>query len=268
MLNRKQSVRNLAENLEAEKSATSTNNQQADFESAATYYYDDHDHDHEHNLDDARAAELPSPMLAGQSAGMGVASAAAAAALELAPALSLATKSAATRYGWFDRNSMRYFMRLCSIASLVSVCANTSKTFSHHPNLMAVTFAVDLISGLVFSLEMALKIRSRSFISGPKAYARDRWCQFDASMVLFIWISVLLQVFELLEIVEPYSVLSVLRSPRPLILVRFIRVFFKFSLPKSRIKQIFKRSSQQIYNVSSSCSGQTICYNLFIYYSK
>lgn len=66
-----------------------------------------------------------------------------------------------------------------------------------------------------------------------------------------------MQIFEILHIVEPYSVLSVLRSPRPLILIRFIRVFLKFSMPKSRIKQIFKRSSQQIYNVSYNYSTVT-----------
>ncbi len=37
---------------------------------------------------------------------------------------------------------------------------------------------------------------------------------------------------------------------RPLNTLRFIRVFLKFSMPKARINQIFKRSSQQIYNVT------------------
>ena len=105
--------------------------------------------------------------------------------------------------------------------SLLPISANTSRTFWHYSHLMLITFSLNLIIGSVF-----------------------------ASMVLSIWISILLQVFEILQIVQPYSVLSVVRSPRPLILVRFIRVFFKFSMPKSRIKQIFKRSSQQIYNVS------------------
>lgn len=62
-----------------------------------------------------------------------------------------------------------------------------------------------------------------------------------------------------------------MRAPRPLIMIRFLRVFLKFSMPKSRINQIFKwvssgivfpsrtnklihlilrRSSQQIYNVT------------------
>ena len=47
-----------------------------------------------------------------------------------------------------------------------------------------------------------------------------------------------------------YSPLSILRAPRPLIMIRCIRVFLKFSMPKARINQIFKRSSQQIYNVT------------------
>lgn len=47
-----------------------------------------------------------------------------------------------------------------------------------------------------------------------------------------------------------FSYLSILRFPRPLIMIRFIRVFLKFQMPKSRINQIFKRSSQQIYNVT------------------
>lgn len=99
-----------------------------------------------------------------------------------------------SRVVWFDKSSVRHFMRICSIASLVSVCANTSKTFSHYPHLMLITFVVDLVSCVVFTLEMVLKIYSRKLLSGPNPYARDRWCQFDASMVLFLWVSILLQV--------------------------------------------------------------------------
>lgn len=105
-------------------------------------------------------------------------------------------------------------------------------------------------------------------------YFRDHWCQFDASMVLFLWTSVILQICQLFEVVSQFSYLTVLRAPRPLIMIRFLRVFLKFSMPKSRINQIFKyvtfpttnasstgltnfnvylffrRSSQQIYNVT------------------
>uniref|UniRef100_A0AC35TIY1 Sodium leak channel non-selective protein n=1 Tax=Rhabditophanes sp. KR3021 TaxID=114890 RepID=A0AC35TIY1_9BILA len=44
--------------------------------------------------------------------------------------------------------------------------------------------------------------------------------------------------------------LSVLRSPRPFIMIRFIREIVSFKLPKNRIQQIIKRSSQQIQNVT------------------
>lgn len=107
---------------------------------------------------------------------------------------------------------------------------------------------------------------------------KDHWCQFDGIMVLFLWFSVILQMFEMLGLVHKFSYASILRAPRPLIMIRFLRVFLKFSMPKSRINQIFKwvlfffwkfqtvsqsitkketpcllsfrRSSQQIYNVT------------------
>lgn len=77
-------------------------------------------------------------------------------------------------------------------------------------------------------------------LQGEVPYLKDHWCQFDASMVFFLWVSVILQMFEMLGIVPRFSYLSILRSPRPLIMIRFIRVFLKFSMPKSRINQIFK----------------------------
>ena len=78
------------------------------------------------------------------------------------------------------------------------------------------------------------------FPQGEVPYLKDHWCQFDASMVFFLWVSVILQMFEMLGIAPRFSCLSILRAPRPLIMIRFIRVFLKFSMPKSRINQIFK----------------------------
>lgn len=77
-------------------------------------------------------------------------------------------------------------------------------------------------------------------LHGDVPYFQDHWCQFDAFMVLFHWLSISLQVLQLMEIVSKFSSLSILRSPRPLIMIRFLRVFLKFSMPKSRINQIFK----------------------------
>lgn len=99
-----------------------------------------------------------------------------------------------TGVAWFNKQSVRHFMRICAIASLASVCANTSRTFSWYPTLMLITFVIDIVTGVVFTIEMIFKIYSRGLFRGSSPYAKDRWCQFDASMVFFIWISIILQV--------------------------------------------------------------------------
>lgn len=99
-----------------------------------------------------------------------------------------------TGVAWFNKTSVRHFMRICSVASLMSVCANTSRTFAWSPSLMLITFIVDVVTGIVFTFEMVSKIYNRGLFVGPNPYLKDRWCQFDATMVLFIWISILLHV--------------------------------------------------------------------------
>lgn len=141
-------------------------------------------------------------------------------------------------------------MRMCALLSLASVSLNTPKTFEILPILQYITFIVDTSVTILFTAEMIAKMHSRGIWkvnesfqrknSEPAPYFRDHWCQFDASMVSFLWISVTLQVFQLLEIVSQFSYLTILRAPRPLIMIRFLRVFLKFSMPKSRINQIFK----------------------------
>ncbi len=81
----------------------------------------------------------------------------------------------------------------------------------------------DIICVVVFTAEMISKIKDRSLIVGDKAYLRDRWCQFDATMLFFIFVSTLLQTFEVAGLASEYSPLSILRAPRPLIMIRFIR---------------------------------------------
>ncbi|GBN65043.1 Sodium leak channel non-selective protein [Araneus ventricosus] len=145
---------------------------------------------------------------------------------------------------------VRRLLRLFALLSLVSVSLNTTRTFERYEYLFYATFIVDTIVTILFTIEMIVKMYIRGFLMGAFSYLKDRWCQFDAAMVFFLWISVILQVFEMLQVVPKFSYLSILRAPRPLIMIRFIRVFLKFSMPKSRINQIFKRSSQQIYNVT------------------
>jgi len=38
-----------------------------------------------------------------------------------------------------------------------------------------------------------------------KSYLKDHWCQFDASMVIFLWLSVILQMFEMLGFLIKFS---------------------------------------------------------------
>ncbi|GIX69027.1 hypothetical protein CEXT_677412 [Caerostris extrusa] len=157
---------------------------------------------------------------------------------------------------------VRRLLRLCALLSLVSVSLNTTRTFERCEYLFYATFVIDIIVTILFTIEMIVKMYIRGFLMsslGPIkqvkltnlevifSYLKDRWCQFDATMVFFLWISVILQVFEMVQVVPKFSYLSILRAPRPLIMIRFIRVFLKFSMPKSRINQIF---NQQIYNVT------------------
>ncbi|ODN05809.1 Sodium leak channel non-selective protein [Orchesella cincta] len=145
---------------------------------------------------------------------------------------------------------VRRLLRLCALASLVSVCVNTPRTFERYPPLQYATFATDMCVTFLFTAEMIIKMNARGLFKKPNGYFKDRWCIFDSFMVFFHWISLILQMFEILGLVPTFSYLSILRFPRPLIMIRFIRVFLKFQMPKSRINQIFKRSSQQIYNVT------------------
>ncbi|KAL3268371.1 hypothetical protein HHI36_007487 [Cryptolaemus montrouzieri] len=151
---------------------------------------------------------------------------------------------------WVNKRWVRRLMRTCALLSLASVSCNTPKTFEKIPQMQTITFTVDAIVTFLFSAEMIAKMHIRGILKGDKPYLKEHWCQFDASMVFFLWCSVILQIFEILCIVPRFSYLSILRTPRPLIMIRFLRVFLKFSMPKSRINQIFKRSSQQIYNVT------------------
>ncbi|XP_031343875.1 sodium leak channel non-selective protein-like isoform X3 [Photinus pyralis] len=151
---------------------------------------------------------------------------------------------------WVNKRWVRRIMRFCALLSLASVSCNTPKTFERWPPMQTVTFACDGVVTILFTAEMIAKMHIRGILKGEVPYLKDHWCQFDASMVFFLWISVILQMFEMLGIVPRFSYLSILRAPRPLIMIRFLRVFLKFSMPKSRINQIFKRSSQQIYNVT------------------
>ncbi|CAF0718540.1 unnamed protein product [Brachionus calyciflorus] len=149
---------------------------------------------------------------------------------------------------WIYKPWVQQIVRTCALCSFISICANTPETFKNYKIVMYATYAIDLISSLVFTVEMIAKIKIRGLFKGDSAYIFDRWCQFDGLMVFFHIISVILQTFELSGQKKLYW--SLFRCPRPLILIRVIRSLLKFRLPKNRINSILQRSSSQIYNVT------------------
>ncbi|KAL3318085.1 hypothetical protein Ciccas_003257 [Cichlidogyrus casuarinus] len=74
-------------------------------------------------------------------------------------------------------------------------------------------------------------------------------------MVLFQWVSIVLHIAQIYYTVTANDLYitakySVLRAPRPLILIRVFRAVLRLQLPPARVNAIFQRSTHQIYNVS------------------
>ncbi|XP_034041683.1 sodium leak channel non-selective protein isoform X1 [Thalassophryne amazonica] len=151
---------------------------------------------------------------------------------------------------WINKPWVHSLLRACAIISVISVCMNTPKTFEHYPPLQYVTFTLDTLLMFLYTAEMIAKMHIRGIIKGDNSYVKDRWCMFDGFMVFFIWVSLVLQVFEIAELVDQMSPWGMLRIPRALIMIRAFRIYFRFELPRSRITSILKRSGEQIWSVS------------------
>uniref|UniRef100_A0A3P8RCI3 Sodium leak channel NALCN n=1 Tax=Astatotilapia calliptera TaxID=8154 RepID=A0A3P8RCI3_ASTCA len=151
---------------------------------------------------------------------------------------------------WINKPWVHSLLRACAIISVISVCMNTPKTFEHYPPLQYVTFTLDTLLMFLYTAEMIAKMHIRGIIKGDNSYVKDRWCMFDGFMVFFIWVSLVLQVFEIAELVDQMSPWGMLRIPRALIMIRAFRIYFRFELPRSRITNILKRSGEQIWSVS------------------
>uniref|UniRef100_A0A8B9HK44 Sodium leak channel, non-selective n=1 Tax=Astyanax mexicanus TaxID=7994 RepID=A0A8B9HK44_ASTMX len=151
---------------------------------------------------------------------------------------------------WINKPWVHSLLRACAIISVISVCMNTPKTFEHYPPLEYVTFALDTLLMFLYTAEMIAKMHIRGIIKGDNSYVKDRWCMFDGFMVVFLWVSLVLQVFEIAELVDQMSPWGMLRIPRALIMIRAFRIYFRFELPRSRITNILKRSGEQIWSVS------------------
>ncbi|CAF1438038.1 unnamed protein product, partial [Rotaria sordida] len=151
---------------------------------------------------------------------------------------------------WTNKPLAKYIFRLTGLLSFISTCMNTPKTFEYHPSLQYTTFIIDITCAIILTFEAAAKMKTRGIFIGDSSYLYDRWNHFDAIMVLNIYFSIILQTFELIGIINKYSYFTIIRSPRPFILIKVLKTFLKFKLPKSQIKSILHRSSSQIYNVT------------------
>uniref|UniRef100_A0A1A8FDB8 Sodium leak channel NALCN n=2 Tax=Nothobranchius korthausae TaxID=1143690 RepID=A0A1A8FDB8_9TELE len=151
---------------------------------------------------------------------------------------------------WINKPWVHSLLRACAIVSVISVCMNTPKTFEHYPPLQYVTFTLDTLLMFLYTAEMIAKMHIRGIIKGDNSYVKDRWCMFDGFMVFFIWVSLVLQVFEIAKLVDQMSPWGMMRIPRALIMIRAFRIYFRFELPRSRITNILKRSGEQIWSVS------------------
>ncbi|KAG8586440.1 hypothetical protein GDO81_005373 [Engystomops pustulosus] len=151
---------------------------------------------------------------------------------------------------WINKPWVHSLLRICAIISVISVCMNTPKTFEHYPPLQYVTIALDTLLMFLYTAEMIAKMHIRGIVKGDTSYVKDRWCVFDGFMVFCLWVSLVLQVFEIAEVVDQMSPWGMLRIPRPLIMIRAFRIYFRFELPRTRITNILKRSGEQIWSVS------------------
>ncbi|CAF1306416.1 unnamed protein product [Adineta steineri] len=158
--------------------------------------------------------------------------------------------STSSNLEWMNKPYIKNIYRLTGLLSFISTCMNTPKTFEYHPFLQYETFIIDITCAAILTIEAIVKMKTRGLLKNESSYLRDRWNHFDAIMVLNIYFSIILQAFELTSIVNNYSYFTIIRSPRPFILVKVLKTFLKFELPNNQIKSILQRSSSQIYNVT------------------
>lgn len=163
-------------------------------------------------------------------------------------------KSAKPNYVESER--LEYALKLACTISLITVCLHTPKTFELWWLLSYVVLCLDLISVLILTSEVVLRIHHEGMNPKESSYIHNRWAQFDLFMFFSHWLSWLLHFYQILRInfsifTFPYEDwFGVVRSVRPFIIIRLIRLVIKFKLPKARIEQLLKRSSQQVQNVT------------------
>uniref|UniRef100_A0A1I8FS93 Ion_trans domain-containing protein n=1 Tax=Macrostomum lignano TaxID=282301 RepID=A0A1I8FS93_9PLAT len=203
--------------------------------------------------------------------------------LAVLPDLQAATEDAPRSISteWVYRPTSRIFLRVLALVSLISVSANTPNTFQSIPLLAFLTFGTDVTIALIFTAEMLTKMKLKGIFKGPDAFFKQTWSKFDVAMIIFLWISVALHSFEVKYIAEcanPLNIkdcvaiktfwlnwgwLSILRCPRPLILLRVFRAVIQFQLPKTRLSAILHQNVtlSDLPSRTRACSSDQSCPN-------
>uniref|UniRef100_A0A1I7S1Q3 Sodium leak channel non-selective protein n=1 Tax=Bursaphelenchus xylophilus TaxID=6326 RepID=A0A1I7S1Q3_BURXY len=154
-----------------------------------------------------------------------------------------------------DTKHMTFALKVACFVSLITVCLHTPKTLEYLPVLEIPILTADFFATAIFSLEALLKVNNMGYFMKPTAYFRDRWCQFDAFLLLAHWLSLLLHVYKLASQRLDSSLVyhewfGIIRCVRPMIIVRLLRLLLTFKVPTNRIENLLKRSSAQIQNVT------------------
>ena len=79
-----------------------------------------------------------------------------------------------------------------------------------------------------------------------RKFIRYRWSQFDLAILVFHYLSIALHIYQLAALHLPSLGLvyepsyAVVRSARPFIMIRLVRLSIHFKLPQNRIENIIK----------------------------
>lgn len=88
----------------------------------------------------------------------------------------------------------------------------------------------------LWSYTVRVQAKFKEHSCGVYTFHCSDQCEGDVSVCA----SLHLQVFEIADIVDQMSPWGMLRIPRPLIMIRAFRIYFRFELPRTRITNILK----------------------------
>ncbi|CAB3406502.1 unnamed protein product [Caenorhabditis bovis] len=160
------------------------------------------------------------------------------------------------RSSYVESERLETALKIACTISMITVCLHTPRTIEILPPLDFIILIADLVSVSIFMIDAVLRIHYERIFQCDSSYLTNRWSQFSVFMSLIHLASFLLHVYQLLDSFFPFLGLGyrqwfgVIRSIRPFIIIRMIPLIVKFKLPKNRIEQLLKRSSQQVKNVT------------------